>query len=228
MTRPSRPSAVPPPPTTGPPSSPVRPHPPPPPSLLTPLVGRSPTPVRTKRRLVCPLFPAHSHTHTRTPTHIRSHTRSHLAPDAPHRIDPGSGSPHGQETCRARDRESGHRQGLGERRSGGVHRSHEDPARVCRPSVDDAVPFSALPSLSNRPLSPASLPDDRVPPHLSNLSLSRLSPSLWVHHNRWVNHTSRLIYTIDRPTKDGDTFDSLLPRHEQIYELQQVSPCSGG
>jgi len=63
---------------------------------------------------------------------------------------------------------------------------------------------------------------------LTSISLSRLSPSLWVHHNRWVNHTSRLIYTIDRPTKDGDTFDSLLPRHEQIYELQQVRTQSRG
>ena len=31
-----------------------------------------------------------------------------------------------------------------------------------------------------------------------------------------------MINTIDMPTADGDSFDSLLPRHEQIYEFSQL------
>ena len=33
---------------------------------------------------------------------------------------------------------------------------------------------------------------------------------------QWVNHTSRMVKEIDTVTADGDTFDSLLPRHEQV------------
>ena len=39
---------------------------------------------------------------------------------------------------------------------------------------------------------------------------------------QWINYTSRMIMSIDQPTPDGDSFDSLLPRHEQIYDITQL------
>ena len=39
---------------------------------------------------------------------------------------------------------------------------------------------------------------------------------------QWINYTSRMVMSIDLPTSDGDAFDSLLPRHEQIYDITQL------